>query len=73
MVALMMGAAKVQRGERVLVNGASGGIGSLLLQVLKASGALTTAVCSGENEAWVRRLGADEVRSVSPFEPGAVF
>jgi NADPH:quinone reductase-like Zn-dependent oxidoreductase len=65
--ALIMRAAKIQKGERVLVNGASGGVGTVLLQVLKASGAVTTAVCSGTNEALVRRLGADEVGNVSTF------
>ena len=62
---LVMDAANVQPGQQVLVNGASGGVGSLLIQTLKATGAVVTAVCSGENEALVRRLGADEVGSAS--------
>lgn len=53
--------ARVEPGERVLVIGASGGVGSYLLQVLRAEGAHVTAVCRGERAEAVRRLGADEV------------
>ncbi|KAK8123665.1 hypothetical protein PG999_003583 [Apiospora kogelbergensis] len=48
-------------GVRVLVNGASGGVGSILTHVLKARGAHVAGVCSGANEEMVRKLGADEV------------
>ncbi len=53
--------ARVEPGDRVLVIGASGGVGSYLLQVLRAKGAHVTAVCRGERADVVRRLGADEV------------
>ncbi|CZR56206.1 related to zinc-binding oxidoreductase [Phialocephala subalpina] len=56
--------AKIKEGERVLVNGASGGVGSLLVQMVKnvvGSSGHVVAVCSGRNEELVRGLGADEV------------
>ncbi|HKI86266.1 MAG TPA: NAD(P)-dependent alcohol dehydrogenase [Thermoanaerobaculia bacterium] len=54
-------AGKVQAGETVLVNGASGGVGSFAVQIAKASGARVTAVCGGWNAELVRSLGADQV------------
>jgi NADPH:quinone reductase-like Zn-dependent oxidoreductase len=51
--------ARVARGERVLVLGASGGVGSYVVQLAKAEGAQVTAVCSGAKAAFVRDLGAD--------------
>ncbi|KAF3764154.1 NAD(P)-binding protein [Cryphonectria parasitica EP155] len=51
----------VKPGDRVLVNGASGGVGSVLVQVAKARGATVYGVCSGANADMVRGLGADEV------------
>lgn len=51
--------AAVQVSEHVLVNGASGGVGHLALQLAKRSGATVTAVASGGSEAFVRALGAD--------------
>ncbi len=48
-------------GERVLVVGASGGVGTYAIQIAKAAGGHVTAVCSGRNAELVRSIGADEV------------
>ena len=53
--------AKVQPGQTVLVIGAAGGVGSLVVQIAKAYGATVTAVCSSSKEDLVRSIGADDV------------
>jgi NADPH:quinone reductase-like Zn-dependent oxidoreductase len=52
---------KVRAGDRVLVNGASGNVGSAAVQLSKHLGAHVTAVCSATNASLIRSLGADDV------------
>lgn len=53
--------AGVSPGERVLIIGASGGVGHLAVQIARSLGAQVTAVCSGRNAEFVRSLGAEDV------------
>jgi NADPH:quinone reductase-like Zn-dependent oxidoreductase len=51
----------LQAGHAVLVNGASGGVGTFAVQIAHAMGATVTGVCSGRNAELVRSIGADDV------------
>lgn len=52
---------KLRAGQRVLVNGASGAIGSAIVQLLKSMDVYVTAVCNTKNSGYIRGFGADKV------------
>ncbi|KAK0622552.1 hypothetical protein B0T14DRAFT_535725 [Immersiella caudata] len=66
---VIQAAGGLKPGEKVLINGASGGVGSILVQAAKGRGARVVAVCSGGNRGFVMGLGADEHVDYGTAEP----
>ena len=66
----MFDLANLSSGQRILITGASGGVGSMAVQFAKAKGAFVIGTASGKNEQFVRDLGADEFVDYTrqPFE-----
>jgi NADPH:quinone reductase-like Zn-dependent oxidoreductase len=52
--------ARLQPGERILIRGASGGVGALVVQLAKTKGAHVTAMAGADNLDWLSRIGADD-------------
>ncbi|TGJ81885.1 hypothetical protein E0Z10_g6866 [Xylaria hypoxylon] len=57
---ILLRAANLQKGDKVLLNGASGGVGCILTQMLCGMGVHVTGICSSKNASLVHRLGAQE-------------
>ncbi|WP_028954250.1 NADP-dependent oxidoreductase [Synechocystis sp. PCC 7509] len=66
----MFDLANLSSGQKILITGASGGVGSMAVQLAKAKGAIVIGTASGKNEQYVRDLGADEFVDYTrqPFE-----
>jgi NADPH:quinone reductase-like Zn-dependent oxidoreductase len=64
--------AGARAGSKVLIHGASGGVGTLAVQIAKALGARVTALCGADSVALVRGLGADEVIDYREQPPEAL-
>ena len=66
----MFDVAHLSSGQKILIAGASGGVGSMAVQLAKAKGAIVIGMASGKNEQFVRELGADEFVDYTrqPFE-----
>jgi NADPH:quinone reductase-like Zn-dependent oxidoreductase len=66
--------ARLEPGQRLLVNGASGGLGTMAIQVARRLGAHVTTISSAKNRAFCTDLGADEALAYDlPAPPGAPF
>ena len=61
---------KLSAGQKILITAAAGGVGSLAVQLAKAKGAIVTGLASGNNEDFVRALGADDFvdHTKQPFD-----
>lgn len=67
----LMHSGRLQSGQAVLINGASGAVGSAAVQIAKAAGCRVTAVCSTRNLTFVQAIGADAVIDYTREEIGA--